>query len=39
MAECQNAIEKVHQIGPHTIAVSSTDFNDKLIALVSAIKG
>jgi len=39
MAELQNAIKKLHQIGPQTIAVSSTDFNDKLTALVSTVKG
>jgi len=39
MVELQNAIKKLHQIGPQTIAVSSTDLNDKLTALVSTIKG
>ncbi|XP_026827478.1 pyridoxal kinase [Ooceraea biroi] len=38
MTELQNAIKKLHQIGPQTVAVSSTDFNDRLTALVSTAK-
>ncbi|XP_012231089.1 pyridoxal kinase [Linepithema humile] len=38
MTDLQNAIKKVHEIGPQTIAVSSTDFSDKLTALVSTVK-
>lgn len=38
LTELQNAIKKLHEIGPQTIAVSSTDFSDKLTALVSTMK-
>lgn len=39
MTDLLNAIEKLHEIGPQIVAVSSTDFNDKLTALVSTAKG
>lgn len=39
ITELQNAIKKLHQIGPKTVAVSSTELNDKLTAVVSTEKG
>lgn len=36
--ELQNAIKKLHHNGPKTVAVSSTDFSDKLTAVVSTTK-
>lgn len=38
ITELQNAIKKLHQIGPKTVAVSSTELNDKLTAVVSTEK-
>ncbi|XP_014479960.1 PREDICTED: pyridoxal kinase [Dinoponera quadriceps] len=38
MSELQNALKELHQIGPQTIAVSSTELNSKLTAVVSATK-
>ncbi|XP_050464771.1 pyridoxal kinase [Cataglyphis hispanica] len=35
MTELQNVIKKLHQIGPNIIAVSSTEFNNKLTTVVS----
>lgn len=39
--ELQNALKKLHQIGPQIVAVSSTEqaINGKLTAVVSAAKG
>jgi len=39
MNELQNAIKKLHRNGPKTVAISSTDLNEKLTAVVSAAKG
>lgn len=39
MTELQSAIKKLHQIGPKIIAVSSTEFNNKLTTVVSTEKG
>lgn len=39
MSELQNAIKKLHQKGPKTVAVSSTELSDKLTAIVSTAKG
>ncbi|XP_072765049.1 pyridoxal kinase isoform X3 [Anoplolepis gracilipes] len=39
MIELQDAIKKLHQIGPKTVAVSSTELNNKLTAVVSTEKG
>ncbi|XP_011873022.1 PREDICTED: pyridoxal kinase [Vollenhovia emeryi] len=38
MSELQNAIKKLHQNGPKTVAVSSTELSDKLTAIVSTAK-
>ncbi|XP_024890907.1 pyridoxal kinase [Temnothorax curvispinosus] len=38
MNELQNAIKKLHQKGPKTVAVSSTELSDKLTAVVSTAK-
>lgn len=38
MNELQNAIKKLHQNGPKTVAVSSIELNDKLTAVVSNAK-
>lgn len=40
MNEVQDALKKLHQIGPQTIAISSTELNNsKLTTVVSATKG
>lgn len=39
ITDLRNAIKKLHQIGPQIVAVSSTELNDKLTAVVSAVKG
>lgn len=39
MTELQSAIKTLHQIGPQIVAVSSTELDDKLTAIVSAVKG
>ncbi|KMQ90540.1 pyridoxal kinase-like protein [Lasius niger] len=38
ITELQNAIKRLHQIGPKTVAVSSTELNNKLTAVVSTEK-
>lgn len=38
MSELQNALKELHKIGPKTVAVSSTEINDKLTAIVSTSK-
>ncbi|KAK9299317.1 hypothetical protein QLX08_007664 [Tetragonisca angustula] len=38
MSELQNALKELHKIGPQTVAVSSTEINDKLTAIVSTSK-
>ncbi|KAF3430144.1 hypothetical protein E2986_02491 [Frieseomelitta varia] len=38
MSELQNALKELHKIGPQTVAVSSTEMNDKLTAIVSTSK-
>ncbi|XP_076753295.1 pyridoxal kinase [Xylocopa sonorina] len=38
MSELQNAIRKVHKVGPQTIAVSSTEIGDKLTTVISTKK-
>lgn len=38
MSELQNAIRKVHKIGPQTVAVSSTEIGDKLTTVISTKK-
>lgn len=38
MTELQNAIKKLHQIGPKTVALSSSELNNKLTAVVSTEK-
>lgn len=39
MTDLTNAIEKLHSMGPKIVAVSSTDLNGKLTAVVSRAKG
>lgn len=39
MSELQDAITVLHKIGPQTVAVSSTEINDKLTAIISTNKG
>lgn len=39
MSDLQNAVKKLHEIGPKTVAVSSTELGDKLTAIFSTIKG
>lgn len=39
MSELQNAIKKLHLNGPKIIAVSSTELDNKLTAVVSTAKG
>lgn len=38
LSELKNAVKEVHKIGPQTVAVSSTEINDKLTAIVSTKK-
>ncbi|XP_020278168.1 pyridoxal kinase [Pseudomyrmex gracilis] len=38
MIELKSAIKKLHQIGPQTVAVSSTEIDSKLTAVVSTTK-
>ncbi|XP_029045685.1 pyridoxal kinase [Osmia bicornis bicornis] len=38
MSDLQNAVKKLHEIGPKTVAVSSTELGDKLTAIFSTIK-
>lgn len=38
MSELQDAITVLHKIGPQTVAVSSTEINDKLTAIISTNK-
>ncbi|XP_076247220.1 pyridoxal kinase isoform X2 [Calliopsis andreniformis] len=38
VSELQNAIKELHKIGPQTVAVSSTEIDDKLTAVFSTIK-
>ncbi|XP_043592471.1 pyridoxal kinase [Bombus pyrosoma] len=38
MSELQDAITVLHKIGPQTVAVSSTEINDKLTAIISMNK-
>lgn len=39
MSELQDAVTVLHKIGPQTVAVSSTEINDKLTAIISTNKG
>ncbi|KAL0117471.1 hypothetical protein PUN28_010354 [Cardiocondyla obscurior] len=38
MSELQKSIKKLHQNGPKTVAISSTEFSNTLITVVSTIK-
>ncbi|XP_033193438.1 pyridoxal kinase isoform X2 [Bombus vancouverensis nearcticus] len=38
MSELQDAVTVLHKIGPQTVAVSSTEINDKLTAIISTNK-
>ncbi|KOC70752.1 Pyridoxal kinase [Habropoda laboriosa] len=38
MSELKNAIKELHNIGPGTVAISSTDIDDKLTAVFSTTK-
>lgn len=38
MSELQEAVTVLHKIGPQTVAVSSTEINDKLTAIISTNK-
>ncbi|KZC05086.1 Pyridoxal kinase [Dufourea novaeangliae] len=38
MSDLQTAVKELHKAGPETVAISSTEIDDKLIAIFSAIK-
>lgn len=38
MSDVRNAVKKLHEIGPETVAVTSTELGDKLTAIFSTIK-
>lgn len=39
MSELQNAVKELHKAGPRTVAVSSTEIDNKLTTIVSTIEG
>lgn len=38
-SDLENAIKKVHKMGPQTVAISSTELNNKLTTIISTNKG
>lgn len=39
MSELEDGIQELHKMGPQTVAISSTDIDEKLTSIVSTAKG
>ena len=39
VSELKDAVQELHKLGPQTVAVSSTDIDEKLTSVVSTAKG